>query len=352
MQDGSISTTRTRLTMCTKARTASAFIARTWKASILAALFVGHAAVAAQWDLSNEYPASSVHGQTADFFAQAVTQKTQGSLTITTHHGAALGYKSVDQFDAVGDGALQSASTAFTFLTGMHPAFQLGSLPFIAADMQETRILNDLARPVYDAIFENANQILLVVVPWPVSGIWSNKPIQGVEDIRAVKIRTYDVATTETMRTAGAFPVQISWSDVPAQLSTNAIEAVLTSANGGAGAQFWDLQSHFTNVNYTAGMQAIHINRDAFAALTPAEQAAVRQAAIEAEDYGWKLAIENLQKDYATLRKNNVTVKENIAPEFAQALMQAGRPFIQKWLTSAGDELNAIYTAYQEKIAK
>jgi len=328
---------------------------RTLKAPLLAvALSAATGGVmAAQWDLSNEYPANSVHGQTADFFAKTVAEKTGGSLNITVHHGAALGYKSVDQFDAVGDGALQSASTAFTFLTGIHPAFQLGSLPFIAADMAETRVLNDLARPVYDAIFANANQKLLVVVPWPVSGIWSNKPIHGPEDIKGVKIRTYDVATTETFANAGAFPVQITWSDVTSQLSTNAIDAVLTSANGGAGAQFWDLQSHFTNVNYTAGMQAIHINQDAFAALTPQEQSAVQDAAVEAEAFGWKLAIENMQQDYATLRKHNVTVAEDISPQFSATLMQAGRPFIQKWLaTTAGDELNAVYRAYQAKIGK
>jgi len=320
--------------------------------AVMLFFIVGSSVFAANWDLSNEYPANSIHGRTADFFANAVAQKTGGSLTITVHHGAALGYKSVDLFDAVGDGALQSASTSFVFLSGIHPAFQLGSLPFIAADMDETRILNDLARPLYNDIFEKANQTLLVVVPWPVSGIWGKKVMAGPDDLKAVKIRTYDVATTETFANAGAFPVQISWSDVPAQLSTNAIDAVLTSANGGAGAQFWDLQSHFTNVNYTAGMQAIHVNRDAMEALSEQEREAVYEAALEAEAFGWQLAIENLQQDYATLRSHDVIVTEKISPQFAEFLMDAGQPFIKKWLANAGDELNAVYNAYQAEIAK
>lgn len=147
---------------------------------------IGTGALAANWDLSNEYPATSLHGQTADFFAKAVEEKTGGSLTITVHHGAALGYKSVDLFDAVGDGALESASTSFVFLSGIDPAFQLGSLPFIAANMDQTATFNELARPVYDGIFEDANQVLLAVVPWPVSGIWANKVVATPEDLKGL----------------------------------------------------------------------------------------------------------------------------------------------------------------------
>lgn len=316
----------------------------TFTTAVLAVIASG--AMAENWDLSNEYPPTSLQGQTADFFANAVDEKTGGSLTITVHHGAALGYKSVDQFDAVGDGALQAASSSFVFLAGFDPVFQIGSLPFIASDMAETRKLYDMSRPAYDAFFENADQILLLATPWPASGLWGNKAFTSAEDLKEVKVRTYDVGSTETLRNAGAFPVQIAWSDVPAQLSTNAISAVLTSANGGAGAQFWELQSHFTDVNYTAGLQGIHINRDAFEALTPEEQAAVQEAATEAEAFGWQLAVDSLQVDYEKLRSNGVTVTEAISPEFADFLKEAGRPFAEKWLETASDDLKAIYDAY------
>ncbi len=321
----------------------------TFSTAILAVIASG--ALAENWDLSNEYPPTSLQGQTADFFAKAVAEKTGGALTITVHHGAALGYKSVDQFDAVGDGALQAASSAFVFLSGFDPVFQIGSLPFIASDMAETRKLYDMARPAYDAVFEDAKQMLLLATPWPASGLWGNKAFNSAEDLKEVKIRTYDVGSTETFRNAGAFPVQIAWSDVPAQLSTHAISAVLTSANGGAGAQFWELQSHFTDVNYTAGLQGIHVNRDAFEALSPEEQAAIQDAAAEAEAFGWQLAVDSLQADYEKLRSNNVTVTESISLEFAAFLKEAGRPFAEKWLESAGDELKAIYDSYVAETA-
>lgn len=322
------------------------------KLALATAIFsvISTGAFATNWDLSNEYPATSLQGQTVEYFAQAVAEKTGGSLTITTHHGASLGFRSVDHFDAVGDGALQSASTSFVFLSGINPAFQLGSLPFIASNMDETRLLYDIARPVYNGIFEDANQVLLFATTWPDSGIWGRKVFAGPDDLEGVRIRSYDVGSTETLRNAGAFPIQIAWSDVPAQLSTNAIEAVLTSANGGAGAQFWDLQSHFTNVNYTAGLQAFHVNRDALEALTPEEQAAVLEAAAEAEAFGWQLAVDSLEEDYERLRSHNVIVTESISPEFAAFLREAGRPFSEAWLQSVNDEVKGAYDAFMAEV--
>nr|WP_321524110.1 TRAP transporter substrate-binding protein [uncultured Cohaesibacter sp.] len=307
------------------------------------------AANAANWDFASEYPASSLNGQTADKFAEAVAQKTVGSLTITVHHGGALGYKSIDQFDAVGDGALQAASSAFVFWPGIDPIFQLSALPFLAPTTEDVARLYELARPEYDAVFAANNQMLLFATPWPSSGLWGNKAFTSLADLEGVKVRTYDVGSTEVMRNAGAFPIQIAWSDVPAQLSTNAIDAVLTSANGGIGIQMWEQQSNFTNVNYAATLQGIHVNLDAFNALTPEEQKAVKAAAKEAEDFGWSLLKEGMTKDFATLRENGVTVTETVPPEFSQALSEAAQPFINKWIEATGERATRILDAYNSK---
>lgn len=306
-------------------------------------------AFAATWDLSSEYPVSSLQGKTADYFAKAVAEKTGGEVEITVHHGAALGYKSVDHFDAVGDGALQAASSAFVFWTGINPIFQLSSLPFLAPTAKDVHDLYELAKPDYEKVLEENDQMLLLVTPWPSSGLWGKKPFTSTADLEDVKVRTYDVASTETVKNAGGFPIQISWADVPAQLSTNAIDAVLTSANGGVGAQLWEMQSDFTNVNYASSLQAIHLNRDAWDDLSENEQAAVKEAATEAENYGWGLLADATANDFATMRENGMTVTEEIPAEFSQALSVAAQPFIDKWLEETGERAQSIMTAYKDR---
>ncbi|OCX63802.1 hypothetical protein BFP70_11950 [Thioclava sp. SK-1] len=306
-------------------------------------------AVAGTWDLSSEYPVGSLQGQTADFFAKAVTEKTDGAIEVTVHHGAALGYKSVDHFDAVGDGALQAASSAFVFWTGIDPIFQLSSLPFLAPTSQDVHDLYMLAKPEYEKVLEDNNQILLLATPWPSSGLWGNKPFTSVADLDGVKVRTYDVASTETMKNAGAFPIQISWADVPAQLSTNAIDAVLTSPNGGVGVQMWEQQSDFTNVNYASSLQGIHVNRDAWEDLTPDQKAAVKEAATEAEALGWDLLSDATAQDFDTMRDNGMTVTAEISPQFSADLTAAAQPFIDDWITATGARAQTIMEAYSAR---
>lgn len=314
--------------------------------SAISAVLISPAA-AVSWDLANEYPPNSLQGQTVEVFAKAVAEKTDGTVTITIHHGGSLGYKSVDQFDAVGDGALQAASSAFVAWPGIDPIFQLSSLPFLAPTTEDVRRLYEIARPQYDKVFEFNNQILLFATPWPSSGLWGNKGFEAPEDLGGVRVRTYDVASTETLRSAGAFPVQISWADVPGQLSTGGIEAVLTSANGGIGIQMWEHQSHFTAVNYAASLQGVHLNLDAWNDLTEEQQNAIREAAAEAEAFGWNLLEQTAATDYQTLRSNGVTVLESVGTEFSDFLIAAAQPFIDEWVAKTGERAVVIMDAFE-----
>lgn len=305
------------------------------------------AAQAENWDLANEYPATSIHAEIADFFAKAVKEGTKGEIEIVNHHGASLGYKSIDHFDAVGDGALQLASSSFVFWTGIDPIFQLPSLPFLAPTVEDTRKLYDLAKPEYAQALDEANQVLLFATPWPSSGLWGNKPFESADDMKGIKVRTYDTASTDTMRNAGAFPVQIAWADVPAQLSTNAIDSVLTSADGGVGAQFWEMQSNFTQVNYAMPLQAVHLNKDAWNALDDAQREEIRKAAADAEAFGWNLLATRTEENYAKMREHGMTVTESIDGAFADFLGASAQPFIDAWVEKAGPEARKLLDAYK-----
>ena len=318
-------------------------------ATVAGVSFAAIPAMADNWDLSSEYPAGSLQGQTADFFADAIAEKTGGEIVVTVHHGASLGYKSVDHFDAVGDGALQAASSALVFWTGIDPIFQLSSLPFLASTEADVRNLYDLAKPEYEKVFDDNNQIFLLATPWPSSGLWGNKPFTTAADLDGVKVRTYDVASTETMKNAGAFPIQISWADVPAQLSTHAIDAVLTSPNGGVGVQMWELQSDFTNVNYASSLQVIHLNRDVWDKLNEGMQFQVQEAAAEAEAFGWDLLANATTQDFVTMRDNGMTVTEEIPPAFSEALTAAAQPFIDAWVDTTGERAQSIMAGYSSR---
>ncbi|GGD19394.1 TRAP transporter substrate-binding protein [Aureimonas glaciei] len=301
-----------------------------------------------KWDLANEYPPNSVHAQTVDTFVAALEKASNGEIDVTAHHGASLGYKSVDQFDAVGDGAIQLASSFVGGWAGIDPVFLVSSLPFLAPTTEDTRALYEASRPYYEKVLDDANQVFLLATPWPPSGLWGDKPLDSMEAIKGVRIRTYDANGTVTLREAGASPIQLSWADTVPQLTTNGIDGVLTSADGGAAAQLWEHQTHFTEVNYASPLQIIHINKDIFEALTDAEKEAVRAAAKEAEDFGWGLLKNRVQENYAQMKEHGMTVVTGVSPDYLAALGKAAEPSIAEW-KSKFPENEALLSAYEEK---
>jgi len=298
-------------------------------------------------DLANEYPPASIHAQTADTFIAAVSAASDGAITITPHHGAALGYRSADHFDAVGDGAVELASSFVGAWAGIDPVFLISSLPFLAPSIEDNRALYEASKPYYEATLADANQVFLFATPWPPSGLWGKKPLDTMEAIANVRIRTFDTNGTITLREAGASPIQLSWADTVPQLTTGGIDGVLTSADGGAAAQLWEHQSHFTEVNYAMPLQILHMNLDAYEALSAEQQEMIRTAAAEAETFGWDLLANRVSENYATMEGAGMTIVTGVSAEYLASLGAAAETTVAEWKArfSAADTLMAEFEA-------
>lgn len=304
------------------------------------------------WDLANEYPPNSVHARSADTFIATLKEVSGGDIVVTAHHGAALGYKSLDQYDAVGDGALDIASSFATPWSGINPVFILSSIPFLVATPAEERMLYEIARPYYEAVLADDNQVLLFATPWPPSGLWGKKPLDSLEALSGVKLRTYDANGTITFGNTPATPVQLSWADTVPQLSTGAIDAVLTSADGGSASQLWEQQSHFTEVNYAMPLQFVHMNRDAYEALSDEQKAWVAEAAKAAEDFGWNLLEDRVAQNYAEMQGHGMNVVTGVDPAYIAALTEAAKPALEEWKGKMGADADAILSAFDAKRAQ
>lgn len=310
------------------------------------------ASAQASWNLSNEYPPNSIHAQSSDAFIKMLDEATGGEIKVTAHHGAALGYKSLDHFDAVGDGAIELASSFVGGWAGIDPIFLVSSLPFLAPTVADNRALYEASKPYYEEVLTEANQIFLFATPWPPSGLWGNKPLDSMDALKNVRIRTYDAAGTVTLRGAGAAPIQLSWADTVPQLSTGGVEGVLTSADGGAAAQLWEHQSHFTEVNYAMPLQIVHMNRDVYESLSDEQRDAVNEAAKAAEEFGWDLLQNRVQENYEQMRSHGMTVVEEVPADYLQALGQAGTPAVDDWKTKFGADRAAELLGKFEELRK
>ena len=309
-------------------------------------------AASVKWDLSNDYQAGSLPGQADKVFADTVGELTGGDIEVTLHMGGALGYKSQDVFDAVRTGAVQIGDASTAFWGGIDPIFKLSSLPFLLADSSESRLLYEASRGAYEEVLAANNQILLYTAPWPPSGIWAKKPVDSLEALNGLKIRSYDTNSTMTMAELQASPVQLAWGDVVPQLAANGIEAVLTSAEGGVGVRFWEHLDHFTEINYAMPLSMATLNKTEFDALSEEHKQAVMEAAKAAEDFAWAALADRTKQNYSTMGENGVTIASELSSEYVSALIAGGQKARDGWVTEIGEGGQAIIDDFQKRAGR
>ncbi|MDN3554954.1 TRAP transporter substrate-binding protein [Halomonas maura] len=314
---------------------------------LAAAALPAHSAT--RMDFSNEYNASSIHAQGDAWFIERVEALTDGDVDITLHTGGALGFRSGDHFYAVADNAVQIADSLSGTLGGIDPIFLLSSLPFVADDVESAHRLYEIARPEYEEVFEDNDQILLYASPWPASGIWSEGPVTSMAALEDLKIRSYDRNGTATLVNAGASPVKLSWADVVPQLATGGIEAVLTSAEAGANGSFWEHLSDFNAIQYAVPLNMVHMNRDAFEELSEADQQAILQAAEETDAHNWEVVKERVAQNYAELEEHDVSIHDPVPAEFHDSLAQAAQPVVDDWRETTGERATRILEAFHQE---
>jgi TRAP-type C4-dicarboxylate transport system substrate-binding protein len=301
------------------------------------------------WDMPNEYPQTSIHGEGDLFFGNLVRQKTGGRIKIVHHFDGWNGLRSKDMLDAVGSGKVPIADMFGGALGEVEPLFLLPSLPFVAVTTDQARALFESAEADYDRILALHNQKLLYPSPWPPTGIWAKKPITGLESLKGLRIRTYDANGTITFKALGAAPEQISFADAVPKLAAGQLEAVLTSGDGGAGGQLWNYLDHFTAIGYAMPLSLVTINLDVWKGLAPRLQRAVRDAAAATEARQWTAIRKRVEENYLRMQANRVKITSTVSPAFGAALKAAGGEAIDAWVARFGPEGKLLLADYERR---
>jgi TRAP-type transport system periplasmic protein len=300
---------------------------------------------AALWRIATEYPASAMPGEGIAHFAEAASRLAAGALTVEPRFDAPEGLRSAAMPRAVAEGRVEAADAFTGALAGEAPIFELSALPFLTASAAATARLLRAARPAYERALAGRGLALLYATPWPPSGLWSREALPGPEALRGLRIRTYDAASTAVLRGAGADAVQLSFADALPRLRAGALDAVLSSGDGGAGARLWEVLPHFTVLDYASPLSLAFCQAAALAALpAPARQAAVAAGRLTEARQFEAMAMRGAE-NAARMRANGVVIART--PGLREALARAAGPVIADWSARMGPEGEAILAAYR-----
>jgi len=310
--------------------------------SLVAAIALGISAVfappalAEKWNMATGFSEGNFQTKNVQFFADEVKRLSNGKLEIVVHSGMSL-YRQPEIKRAVSSGQIQAGEVLLSAYGNENALYDADAIPFLATGYERSHALWMAQRPFLQKQFEKEGLILMYAVAWPGTAIYSRKPIKSLDDLRGLKMRAYNAATSRLAERLGAVPTTVEQVEVPQAFATGVIETMITSPITGVDTQSWDYIEYYTDIRAWHNKNFVIVNRRAFSRLDEATRGAVLEAARRAEERGWKISQETAAEAVRTLAANGVTIVQP-SDDLQRALQKVGQSMIQDWVKRAGSE--------------
>lgn len=301
----------------------------------------------ADWLIVTVYPQDTVSGNSVRVFAERVAIETRGYVGPRLQYRAQKGTGQL--LLDIQSGRVDVADVFGGDLAGLDPLFELSTLPFLAQGETEAWTLECLAQTEYRRALASAGLHLLVMSPWPPTGLWSRKPVSSIRDVVDLRIRTYDEASASVFGHVGAHAVSLPMGDVRRLVRTGAINAVLSSGDGSVGDTLAGMLPNFADVRYAFPVSFLVMSEERFRALPAQVQQQLTSASRAVQKAQWQALPQRMAANHARMRENGVSVHDPIAGDLHAALEREGQARAVEWSGRVGPAVRAILATYRNR---
>ncbi len=309
-------------------------------------LFAGTSGASTRWDMPTGYPVGNFHTENIQAFADEVEKATAGKLKIVVHPNGSL-FRAGEIKRAVQTGQAQIGEIFLSLLANEDPIMGLDGVPLLATSYSEAAKLWRASRSSIEGRLARQGLRVLYTVPWPPQGLYSNKPLNSIADLRGLKLRAHSPAVSRLAELVAAQPVTIQAAELSQALATGTVNAIITSAATGFDTKVWEQLSHFYNIEAWLPKNAVLVNQKAFESLDRPTQEIILKAAAAAETRGWKISEEKTKwyiEQLAARGMKIITPGEQLKADLAKI----GDTMTADWVKAVGADGKAIIDAFKK----
>lgn len=286
-------------------------------------------------------------GKGGELWADKVRERTQGRINIKLYPGTSLVQgDQTREFSALRQGVIDMAVGSTINWSPQVKQLNLFSMPFLFPNFKAVDAVTQ--GEVGQEIFKTLEKGGVVPLAWGENGYReisnSKHPIKTPADLKGMKIRVVGSPLfLDTFTALGANPTQMSWADAQPAMASGAVDGQENPISVYMAAKLQSVgQKHMTMWGYINDPLIFVVNKDAWASWTPADQAIVKQAALDAAKEEIAIARKGLVEADKPLLKDlaglGVTVTTPNAAE-REAFVKATRPVFDKWKNQIGAPL-------------
>ena len=287
-------------------------------------------------------PEKSHQGQGAARFAELVNQKTKGRIQIKPYYNAALG-NDVQVTSALQGGTIEFALPQTSTLTGMIKEFEILDFPLLFSNEQEVEKVLDGATG--QKLLDKLPAKGLVGLAYWENGFFnatnSKHPIQKWEDFQGMKFRSVQAKISqETVKALGANAVPLAVPELYTALETHTVDGQGTPSAVTAALKLNEVQKYLSLTRHAYGAFLPLVSKKFWDTLAPADQTALREAAVETRSFQRGVAREQAKSAETTMASKGLQIND-ISPAERKRMRDQVKPVWDMFAKDVGADLVA-----------
>jgi tripartite ATP-independent transporter DctP family solute receptor len=304
---------------------------RSWFRTLLAGVFLAalsaFGAEAQIVRVAHHHAVGGIVDLTANRFATQLRERSGGRINARVFPAAQLGQER-EAYDLLNSGAIDVTFTSTGIMDKVYQPIEVTSLPFIFRDWGHARraLNGEFGRTLTTNVRNASNTEVLAYFGLGFRDMmFRGDPVPTLAGMTGVRMRSPESFVFIRMfELMGARPTPVTWGEVYMAMQTGVAAGLESPAALALDMKFNEVTRSLVQTRHMFAVMAINMNKARFARYSEADQAMIRQLAVEAGTWAEDtMAIPQEQSAYETLRQRGLRVVEASNP---QAWSDAMRP--------------------------
>lgn len=297
-------------------------------ALLITAFGGGSAWAAEEWRMAHKMPPDSSEGKVFQYFADRVTEYSDGNMAIKMYPNEQLG-KTNAVMEQLKLGTVHMYAEGSTYMKKWMKDITWMSAAFLFDDREHwVRFMNtDLVKGWFATAAEEAGVIQLgdptAILRGPYRVMVANQDVRNFEDLKGLKLRMHPNQTAiETWTTIGADVKTLAWTDVYQSIDKDIVSAVNSPIALVEDMRFYEVAPHVVRHDEYYQSIGFMVNQAAYDNLSDALKEALNRAYAAAGQYSHEIMSESADASIERMKSKGVTFVDIDREPFIQVMDQ------------------------------
>ncbi|WP_413614986.1 TRAP transporter substrate-binding protein [Halomonas cupida] len=289
---------------------------------IAGSLLVSSSALAVQTlQLAHNAAEGNPKWDASELFAELVEEKTAGEIIVDVGGNAQYG-DDVEALTQMRLGSLAFSANSQGTTSGVIPQFSILGLPFLFDSLPTAwRVMDGEVGDELKQLAEEQGLVLLALWDNGIRNVSNNvRPIETPEDLEGIKIRTPpDPVTVDIFEALGANPTPMNFSELYIALQQGVVDGQENPLMNIYSSKLHEVQDYISLTGHKYESTPLLMSKVVWDSLSPEDQQAVQEAAVEAGEFNRQASLEADEKLRSAMEEEGVEFNEVDKAPFIEA---------------------------------